>query len=131
MLDSSPVILRDWIFSLVYVKMKLGILIATKIKKKAKYFTSILIQETKSNALLYSLYYTDACNEFAGPISTSLRPGNTASFEEMSRRWKAVGNTVSNLTSPRIEPHTYRSRDERVIAWPTGRYSRKHIKIVT
>ena len=42
--------------------------------------------------------------------------GNTAPFEEMSQRWRAVGNTVSDLTGPRFEPLTSRSRDERVTA---------------
>ena len=47
----------------------------------------------KSNLSLYSLYYAEACNEFAGPISTSLRPVNTTrSFEEMLQGWRAVGN---------------------------------------
>ena len=41
-----------------------------------------------------------------GPISASLRPDNTASFEEMSQRWRAVGNSVSDLTGPRFEPQT-------------------------
>ena len=49
---------------------------------------------SKSNLSLYLLYYAEACNEIAGPISASLRPGNTASFEEMAQRWQAVGNTV-------------------------------------
>ena len=32
------------------------------------------LSETKLlNLSLYSLYHTDACNEFAGPISASLR----------------------------------------------------------
>ena len=62
------------------------------------------------------------CNEFAGTISASLRPGNTAPFEEMSQRWRAVGNTVSDLTGPRFEPQTSRSRDKRVTARPTGRF---------
>ena len=57
----------------------------------------------------------------AGPVSASLRPGNTAPFEEMPQRWRAVGNTVSDLTGPRFEPHTSRSRDKRVTAQPTGR----------
>ena len=70
---------------------------------------------------LYSLHYAEACNELAAPISASLRPGNTAPFEEMSQRWRAVGNTVSDLTGPRFEPQTSRSRDERVTARPTGR----------
>ena len=34
----------------------------------------------------YSLNYVEACNEFVGPISFSLHPGNTAPFEEMSQR---------------------------------------------
>ena len=55
------------------------------------------------------------------PISASLRPGNTASFEEMSQQWRAVGNTVSDFTGPRIEPQTSRSRDEHVTARSTGR----------
>ena len=76
--------------------------------------------QIKSNLSLYSLYYAEACNELAGPISASLRPGNTAPFEEMSQRWRAVGNTVSDLTGLRFEPQTSRSRDERVTAQPTG-----------
>ena len=40
-------------------------------------------KQIKSNPSLYALYYAEACNEFAGPISASLRPGNTASYEEM------------------------------------------------
>ena len=72
----------------------------------------------KSNLSLYSLDYAEACNELAGPISASLRPGNTAPFEETSQRWRAVGNTVSDLTGPRFEPQTSRSRDERVTARP-------------
>ena len=39
-------------------------------------------RESKSNPPLYSLYYTEPCNELARPISASLCPGNTASFEE-------------------------------------------------
>ena len=41
----------------------------------------------------------------------------------MSQRRRAVGNTVSDLTGPRFEPQTSRSRDERVTARPTGRLS--------
>ena len=67
------------------------------------------------------MYYAETCNELAGPISASLRPGSRAPFEEMSQRWRAVGSTVSDLTGPRFEPQTSRSRDERVTARPTGR----------
>ena len=72
------------------------------------------MNKIKSNLSLYFLYYDEACNQFAEPISASLRPGNTASFEEMSEWWRAVGNTLSDLTGPRFEPQTSYSRDERV-----------------
>ena len=62
------------------------------------------MNQIKSNLLLQSLYYAEACNEFARPISASLRPGDTATpDEEMSQRWQAVGNTVSDLTGPRFK----------------------------
>ena len=48
------------------------------------------------------------------PISESLHPGNTAFFEEMSLRWRAVGNTVFDLTGQRFELQISRSRDDRV-----------------
>ena len=54
-------------------------------------------------------------------IFASLRPGSTAPFEEISQRERAVGNTLSDLTGPRFEPHTSHSRDERVTARPTDR----------
>ena len=74
-----------------------------------------------SNLSSYVLYYAEVCNESAGPISTSLCPSNTAApFEEMSPQWRAVDNSASNLTSPRFEPQTSRSRDERVTTRPTA-----------
>ena len=51
----------------------------------------------------------------------SLRPTNTAFFEEMSQRWRVIGKIVSDLTGPRFEPQTCRSTDERVTARPTDR----------
>ena len=82
------------------------------------------VLKSNQNLSLYLLDYAEECNELAGRISASLRPGNnTASFEEMSQRWRAVGNTVSDLTGPRFEAQTSRSRDERVTARLTGRYS--------
>ena len=57
-----------------------------------------------------------------GPSPRHYAWGNTAPFEEMLRRWRAFGNTVSNSTGPKFEPLTSRSRDERVIARSTGRY---------
>ena len=75
----------------------------------------------KSNLPLYSLYYAEACNELAGPISAPLRPDNTAPFEEMLQQWRAVGNSASDLTGTRFEPQTSRSWDERVTTQPTAR----------
>ena len=46
-------------------------------------------------------------------------PGQHSSFEEMTQRWRAVGNIVSDFTCPRFKPHTSRSTDERVTARPT------------
>ena len=45
----------------------------------------------------------------------------------MSQRWRATGNTVYDLTGPRFEPQTFRSRDERVTARPTGRLVHRFI----
>ena len=61
----------------------------------------------------------------AGPISESLRRGNTASFEEILNRWRTVGNTLSDLTGLRLEPQTSRSKDERVTARPMCRFKFK------
>ena len=44
---------------------------------------------------------------------------NIALFEELTQRWRAVGNTVSGFTGPGFEPMISRSRYERVTARPT------------
>ena len=46
------------------------------------------------------------------PISASLLPGNIARFEIMSQLWRAVGETVLKLYGLRLEPQTFRFRDE-------------------
>ena len=61
-------------------------------------------RQIRSKLSLYSLHYTEACNELSGLISASLCSSNKAFFEEMSQRWRAVGNNESNLTGPRFEP---------------------------
>ena len=68
---------------------------------------------------LYSLHYAKICNKFARPLSASLIQGNTAPFEEMILRWRAIGNTLHNLTSQRFELQTFRSRDKCVTVRPT------------
>ena len=70
----------------------------------------------KSSLSLYLLYYAKACNEFAEPVSASLRQGNTASLEQMLQWWRTVGNTMFDLIGQRFESQTSRSRDERVTA---------------
>ena len=83
--------------------------------------TACIIQDLiKSNLSLYSLYYTKACNKYAGPISASLRPSNTVHFGERLERWRTVGNNVSDLTGLRFESLPSSSTDERVIARPTN-----------
>ena len=47
--------------------------------------------------------------------------GDTGLFEEISQRWRVVGNTVSDLTGPRFEPQTSRSRSKRATPQPIGR----------
>ena len=90
-----------------------------KLKKNEKtqttmYCTSQLALSVKSNLSLNSLYCAEACNELFEPISLSFRPGNTASFEEMLQRRRAVNNTVSDLTGLKFEPQTSRTRDQSV-----------------
>ena len=70
---------------------------------------------------ILAVFRQSVYNEFAGFISRSLRPRNTASFEELSQRWRAVGNTVFDLTGQRFEPQTSRSRNKRVTARPNDR----------
>ena len=92
-------------------------------KKKQNVILSDSTFKFKSNLSLYSLYYAEACSKSAWPISASLHPGNTASFEKMLLWWRAVGSTVSDLTGPRFACQTSRSRDELVTARPTGRFA--------
>ena len=54
--------------------------------------------EIKIKSFLFSLYYAEACNEFAGPISASLRPGNTAPLEKLLQQWWAVGNSGARFS---------------------------------
>ena len=68
---------------------------------------------------LHSLFYAEACSEFGGPvISASLRPRNTAPFEEMSEWWLSVDNTVADLTGRWLQSQTSRSRDKGITTRP-------------
>ena len=70
---------------------------------------------------LFCAYREHWCNEFAGPISASLCTGNTASFEEMVQRWRAIGNTVSDLIGLRFEPRAFRISNDCITTIPTAR----------
>ena len=76
------------------------------------------IHQLNQNFSLYSLYYSWACNEFESHLRVIAPAGNKASLEEMLLRWRAVGNTVSNLTGPRSEPQISRSKDDCVVTRP-------------
>ena len=81
------------------------------------------------NQIKPHLFHYTRCNtpksvtSWLGPISTLLRPGNKAPFEEMSQRWQAVSKIVSNFTGRKFEPQTC-CRDERVTARPTSSVAR-------
>ena len=51
-----------------------------------------------------------------GPSPRHCAQATQVPFEEILQRWRAVVNTVSNLTGPRFEPQTSHSRDGRVTA---------------
>ena len=72
------------------------------------------------------MHYAEACNEFAVPISASLRQGNAVFLEEMLLRWRAVENTVFDLIGLRFKSQTSCSIDERVTARPTRRLVHSH-----
>ena len=47
----------------------------------------------------------------------------------MLQRWQTVGNTVSDLTGPRFEHQTFRSRDERLpLDQLAGHFNRNIVK---
>ena len=71
----------------------------------------------KLNLSLVLLYYAEASNEFAKPIFIHIIVlGNTAALKEKLQQWRAVGNTVSDLTGPRIQPQIFCSIDKCVTA---------------
>ena len=57
---------------------------------------------TKLKSSLYSRYYAEACNSDGAHLRDLV--SGRHSFEETSQRWRAVGDAVSDLTAPGIEP---------------------------
>ena len=56
---------------------------------------------------LYSRNYGEACNEWRSPFMQL----NTS--EETSQLWRAVGDTVSNLSGLGIKPNTYLAHSDK------------------
>ena len=69
---------------------------------------SFVCEKIKSSS--YSRYYTEACNKWWIHLC-GLAPGQH-SFEETSQRWRAVGDTVPDLTGLRIEILTSRTEKD-------------------
>ena len=80
-----------------------------------------VVNSNQSNLSLYSLYYAEARDELTVSHLPFIAPAvNIASFKEISQRWRVVGKTVFDLTSPRFESQTSRSKDKHVTAQSTG-----------
>ena len=56
---------------------------------------------------LYSRHYNEACNE-CGIDPRGITPEQHRS-EETLQQWKAIGDTVSDLTGPEIKPKTFQA----------------------
>ena len=69
-------------------------------------------QKIKSN-VHYTRGITPKRVTSGGAHLCGLAPGLHSS-EETSQRWRAVGDTVADLTGPRIEPQTSRSESVRL-----------------
>ena len=57
----------------------------------------IIVIGIKSNLLLYSLYYAEACNELAGSISAQLRLPETQLFSKKCRSGRKPLATLSSI----------------------------------
>ena len=62
------------------------------------------------------LYYAEACKEFAGPISATLRQGHTAAYAEMLHRWQHG----ADLADPGVEPRSPIPEAVTLTVTPTG-----------
>ena len=61
---------------------------------------STLIQQKQGKSSLYLCYYLEAFNEWRGPAPRL--SAWTSQLRRKSKRWRAVGDAVSDLTSPVI-----------------------------
>ena len=91
----------------------------------AKKHLSLSSSLQTARMVVFFFYYT-RCNTpkhvrsspGPSPLTVPGQHANTGLFE-MSQRWRAVVNIVFDLTGPRFEHQTSRSKDELVAAWPT------------
>ena len=67
-----------------------------------------LLWENKIKTSLYSRYYAEACKEWRALYLRLIALGQH-SYEETPRRWRVVGDAVSDLTGMEIEPVTFRA----------------------
>ena len=74
-------------------------------KLAARYFV-----KSKSNILLFSLYYVEACKDFAGSNSASLSPCNAAPYKEMPHRWRAVLGSIWPSGDFNLRPSTQETK---------------------
>ena len=94
-----------------------GILVTVKMLLRYVKAKFVLFAENGnfSNQIFHYTYcitrlFAEAHNKFAGPTYASLRPNNTDSFKEMSLRWRAISNTMSDLSGPRLKSQTSLSK---------------------
>ena len=111
-------------FSIIFVSSKAIVLFVLSLSIKALTFYSLLpflANKLKSKIFHYIHCVTPKRVTSCRAHPRVIAPVNTVSLKEMSQRWRAFGNTVSDLTGPRFEPQTSCFRDERVSARSTGR----------
>ena len=75
------------------------------------------IRKIKSS--LYPRYHAEVCNEWRAHLR-SLASGQHSS-EETSQRWRAIGDTMSDLTGSGIEPQTSHTDRDMLNIEPTYR----------
>ena len=66
------------------------------------FYVNFIVLNSQIKSSLYSRYYTERV-PIDGANLRHLAPGQH-SYEETSQRWRAVGDTVFDLTDPGIEP---------------------------
>ena len=79
---------------------------------------SFNFMKSKSKFCLYWLYYAEACNEFTGPNSASLRVSNALLLSKKCRSSGEPLATQSDLTGSRLDLPLQRQTRYRSTKWP-------------